>query len=54
MPHAFAGFDVPQVVDAFGVMLGLAVHDGIERLQFPIGRKNGVDVNAASVRPASL
>jgi len=41
IPHAFASFEVPQIVDAFWVMLGLTIHDGVERHQFAIGRKNG-------------
>jgi hypothetical protein len=48
MPHAFASFEVPQVVNAFRMMLRIAVYDSVERLQLSIGRKDGINVGAAS------
>jgi hypothetical protein len=32
IPHALARLDVPEVVDAFWMMLRLTVYDGVERL----------------------
>jgi hypothetical protein len=52
IPHKFASFEVPQVVNDFRMMLRLTVYDSVERLQLVIGRKDGI--NVARFRLGSL
>jgi hypothetical protein len=49
IPYALASFEVPQVIDALRMMLGLTVYDGVERLQLPVGRIDRINVGSASV-----
>ena len=44
-----AALDVPEVVDALGMMLGLAIYESVMGLKFAIGRKDGVYVGATPV-----
>jgi pimeloyl-ACP methyl ester carboxylesterase len=49
LPDALAALDIAQVVHTFGMVLWLTIHDAVERLQFVVGGKDGVNIGAAPI-----